>query len=209
MLKAIINQLANFPLQRPQPKPEELGATAAVLVALTGQPENPSVILTRRADHLSNHSGEVAFPGGKWDLADTDLLHTALRETHEEIGLSSNFIKPLATLPVFSPKSREMQVTPFVGLVEGDFSMVPEPAEIDSIFTTPLRHFLKQENYNYFDVLIMGEAFTFPCIDYQQHRIWGFTLRVLVNMLNETLGARVILEDPNEDAIERLRSQKE
>jgi 8-oxo-dGTP pyrophosphatase MutT (NUDIX family) len=87
MLETIKKRLKNFPLERLQPSPQERGSTAAVLVALHGDSSDPQVILTQRAFHLNNHAGEVAFPGGMWDETDTDLLQTALREAHEEIGL--------------------------------------------------------------------------------------------------------------------------
>ena len=67
-------------------QPEEQGlypSQAAVLIALTDDPCDPEIILTQRAKHLSSHSGEVSFPGGKWDREDKSLLHTALRETEE------------------------------------------------------------------------------------------------------------------------------
>ena len=60
---------------------------AAILLALTCEQDDPKIILTKRAEHLRSHAGEVAFPGGKWEPGDNDLLMTALRETHEEIDL--------------------------------------------------------------------------------------------------------------------------
>ena len=86
MLETIKNQLKKFPLNPAQPSRQDSGSLAAVMVLLHGDQDNPQVVLTQRAMHLNNHAGEVAFPGGMWDRTDRDLLHTALRETEEEIA---------------------------------------------------------------------------------------------------------------------------
>ena len=114
MLETIKNQLKKFPLDQSQPGPQGSGATAAVLLLLHGDPADPQIVLTQRAMHLNNHAGEVAFPGGMWDATDQNLLHTALRETYEEIGLSPHLVEPIAMLPAASPKRRNLCVTPFV-----------------------------------------------------------------------------------------------
>ena len=150
MLETIKKRLKNFPLERLQPSPQERGSTAAVLVALHGDSSDPQVILTQRAFHLNNHAGEVAFPGGMWDETDTDLLQTALREAHEEIGLLPSLVEPIATLPVAVPKRRSLKVTPFVGLVDGPLNLVAEPGEIGALFDVPLQLFMNINNYDYF-----------------------------------------------------------
>ena len=150
MLETIKKRLKSFPLERLQPSPQERGSTAAVLVALHGDSSDPQVILTQRAFHLNNHAGEVAFPGGMWDETDTDLLQTALREAHEEIGLLPSLVEPIATLPVAVPKRRSLKVTPFVGLVDGPLNLVAEPGEIGALFDAPLQLFMDINNYDYF-----------------------------------------------------------
>ena len=80
---------------------------AAVMVLLTDSAE-PELIFTLRAKHLNQHAGEVCFPGGKWEPQDDSLLTTALRETHEEIGLSPNMIDVLGALPARATKSGAM-----------------------------------------------------------------------------------------------------
>ena len=85
MLTTIANHFVKFPLKKTLPVEGHM-TSAAVLVVLWGSNDDPKVILTQRSEHLKSHAGEVAFPGGKWDPEDTDLLQTALRETFEEIG---------------------------------------------------------------------------------------------------------------------------
>jgi hypothetical protein len=84
MLETITKQLNKFPLTKAQPNPDKGSASAAVLVALHGDAADPQIVLTQRANHLNNHAGEVAFPGGMWDPTDNHLLDTALREAMEE-----------------------------------------------------------------------------------------------------------------------------
>lgn len=205
MLDTIISGLKQYPLNRIRPEQTELGLRAAVLVALTGDPSNPEVILTRRAEHLQTHSGEVAFPGGKWELDDPDLLHTALRESEEEIGLLLGSVTPIATLPYLSPKMRTMRVTPYVGLVEQLPPLRPDPTEIESVFLAPLSIFTQQNNYAYFDLDVFEQTVSFPYLDFNDFRIWGFTLRVLTELLETTLGVQLDLQYPGEEQLDRLR----
>ncbi|MDG1164839.1 MAG: CoA pyrophosphatase [Porticoccaceae bacterium] len=207
MLETIKNQLKKFPLNPAKPSQQDSGATAAVLVLLHGAQDNPKVVLTQRAMHLNNHAGEVAFPGGMWDLTDESLLHTALRETHEEIGLSADLVEPIAMLPVASPKRRTLCVTPFVGLANGPLELHSEPSEITAIFDAPVSLFIDINNYQYFEMTNEQGALRFPFLPYKGYKIWGFTLKVLVDMLNTTLDAGVDLKYPSDELIEELRSR--
>ena len=207
MLETIKNRLKNFPLDRHQPSPQERGSTAAVLVALHGDNSDPHVILTQRAFHLNNHAGEVAFPGGMWDETDSDLLTTALREAHEEIGLSPSLVEPIATLPIASPKRRNLNVTPYVGLVDAPLELVADPGEIGALFNAPLKHFLDVERYEYFEMQTDFGALSFPFLPYNGYNVWGFTLKVLTDMLNATLEANIHLNYPSHERIEALRQK--
>ena len=98
MLTSIANKLVKFPLKRLEPRPNKAKTTAAVLVILHGDINNPQVVLTQRALHLNSHSGEVAFPGGMWDKTDSDLLQTALREAYDAGRLEKG---KLVVMPAF------------------------------------------------------------------------------------------------------------
>jgi|TARA_B110000908_G_scaffold172332_1_gene239122 8-oxo-dGTP pyrophosphatase MutT (NUDIX family) len=207
MLKTITNQLKKFPLDPAKPSPQDSGDTAAVLLLLHGSNENPQIVLTQRAMHLNNHAGEVAFPGGMWDTTDGSLLHTALRETHEEIGVPAELVEPIAMLPVSSPKRRNLQVTPFVGLALGPLEFCSEPSEIASIFDAPVSLFTDINNYDYFEIKNEVGALSFPCLPYNGYKIWGFTLNVIVDMLNATLDSGIDLKYPSDELIEELRAR--
>ena len=207
MLRTIIEKLKKFPLDHCQPSPQDHGSTAAVMLLLHGAPDNPQVLLTQRAEHLNNHAGEVAFPGGMWDITDSDLLQTALRETHEEIGLSAGSIEPIAMLPSTSPRVRSIKVTPFVGLVRDSFVLRPEPSEIAAIFDVPLSIFTDVNQYQYFEIKNQFEALSFPFVQYQDYKIWGLTLNVVVGLLNSTLNSAIVLDYPNDELIDKLTTR--
>lgn len=206
MLETMVKNLEKFPLRRSQPVLEQGLLTAAVLVVLVDCKEGPEVILTQRALHLNSHPGEVAFPGGMWDVVDSNLLQTALREANEEIGLDPALVNMVATLPTATPRRRNLQVTPFVGLLEQAPALVPEPSEIGSIFSVPLSYFLDIERYEYFEITHKSESISFPCLYYKNYKIWGFTLRVITDMLNETFEAGLNLSYPSHQEIQLLRN---
>ncbi len=200
MLTTIANRLSKFPLKKWVPNLDDARNTAAVLVLLHGDNKNPRVLLTQRAMHLKTHAGEVAFPGGMWDSIDTDLLQTALREANEEVGLQSEVVNPIATLPTASPRRREISVTPYVALAPDPLDLNANSDEISTIFSVPLAFFLQHDEYKYFDMEITSEEgrreIRFPYITYRDYKIWGFTLKVLTDMLNDTVDAQIDLDYP-------------
>jgi len=167
---------------------------AAVLLLLHGDPHDPLIILTRRASHLKSHAGEVAFPGGMKESHDKDLLATALRETEEEIGLPSSAVNFLGRLPADSPRTNNIRVAPFMGWVDSLYSLEPNPSEIEAVFHLPLSFLLDIKHYQYF---YLGEGkIQLPCVMYEDYKIWGFTLKVMVDMLNTLLDANIKLRYP-------------
>ncbi len=212
MLEAIVKNLEKFPLSRPQPEDNQSRLSAAVLVALIDSGDVPEIILTQRAHHLNSHAGEVAFPGGMWDAEDVDLMQTALREAKEEIDLDPALVDVIATLPSATPRRRNLQVTPFVGLLADSPALIGDPSEIGSIFTVPINYFLDIDRYSSLELSHQGEVLSFPCLDYRdnhnrEYRIWGFTLRVITDMLNETLSAGLNLNYPSHQQIQLLRNK--
>ncbi len=201
MLETLIQNLKIFPLSRTQPDLGSGVSEAAVLVILCGPDNDPRVMLTQRSDNVSHHRGEVAFPGGMWEDSDRDLLATALRETHEEVGLQSDWVKPLATLPKTSPTRRPIVVTPFVASMLGEYPTVLQPAETAAVFRMPIRHLMEVERYDYFEATYQGDRYSMPYIDYDRFRIWGFTLRVLVDMLNASMAVNIRLHYPERHGV--------
>ncbi len=193
MLQQLRSHLATSKIQAPEAT--NLSKPAAVLIALTDNPDNPSVVLTRRSQHLSSHSGEVSLPGGKWDPEDGPLQVTALRESHEEIGLEPERVDVLGSLPVFQTW-QGVQVVPFVGVVPERFQYVPNLDELDAIFQVPLKFFIddKRLRTDVFERKV-GHVWS-PAYEYEGFEIWGFTARLLVNFLNGAFDVGIGRENP-------------
>lgn len=155
---------------------------AAVMVLITDHPTHPELIYTLRAKHLRDHPGEVAFPGGKWEPQDRNLLVTALRETHEEIALPPAQVRILGAI---NPRSTfaGTKVTPFVGLVSHTVRMVADPNELDSIFRVPLNWFSAENRLRVDEFSFAGMTYRVPAYGYQDYEIWGFTAAVTQEIL--------------------------
>lgn len=159
---------------------------AAVLVAIV-QREQPTVLLTERTAHLSNHSGQVAFPGGKVDPGDADAAAAALREADEEVGLESDRVEVLGTLPVYATGTAFL-VTPVVALVAPEGELRPNPYEVAEIFEVPLAFLLDPANHRRHALDVGGvrrEWFSMPYTDPATgdvRFIWGATAGMLRNL---------------------------
>lgn len=178
MLEQLTRRLA---LHRPW-RIRALGGEAGVLVALT-ESDDPEVILTLRSKQLSTHRGEVAFPGGKRDPEDADLLATALREANEEIGLDPAQVRVVGSLGQLISKHR-LTVMPWVGIIPADARLMANPSEIDSIFKVPLRFFIEEPALRTDQIPFRGKTHYVPAWEFEGAVIWGLTAYVLVELLN-------------------------
>ena len=156
---------------------------AGVLIALTNDAHDPEVILTRRARHLNTHSGEIAFPGGKRDATDPDLLFTALREAEEEVGLSPSQVEVLGPLGQLMSKHM-LQVTPYVGIIDKGVELTPNPDELDRIHRVPVSFFLEDKRHHTDKIPFKGVTHYVPAYEYEGDIIWGLTAYMLVELLN-------------------------
>jgi len=173
-----------------RPAPGEKRA-AAVLVPLLNRGDGRiDVLYTRRSDRLTSHRGQVAFPGGRFDRRDSDLLDAALRETHEEVGIAPALVRVLGSFPGRRTNQTDIAVTPFVGVIEGSPTLTPDPHEVADIFTVPLaalsdpryrgKHRWKRD----------GVASDFPAILYAGQVIWGLTYSITLTFLDLLEAAR-------------------
>jgi 8-oxo-dGTP pyrophosphatase MutT (NUDIX family) len=147
---------------------------AAVLIPLVARPGGLHVVFTVRRHDMSDHPGQIAFPGGRPDLADTNLQATAMREAHEEIGLDPAAVRILGNLGAQGVISG-FAVVPFVGLVGGDFEPIAQPSEVAEVFEVPLDFLLDEANGKRVDRTRSGVDL--PTWEYQweEHLIWGAT----------------------------------
>ena len=159
-------------------------ALAAVLVGIVTR-TSPTVLLTRRTAHLSTHSGQVAFPGGKVDDEDDGIAHTALREAQEEVGLDPKHVEVLGTLNEYVTGTAFI-VTPVVALIDPAHVIVANPHEVDEVFEVPLEFLMNPAHHRRHAFESQGvrrEWFSMPYQDQGQERfIWGATAGMLRNL---------------------------
>lgn len=162
---------------------DRMPTPASVLLAIVAR-EEPMVLLTQRTAHLSSHSGQIAFPGGKQDATDADLTSTALREAHEEIGLDAAYVQVLGTLPIYRTGSQFI-VTPVVALLRDGFSIQRNAYEVDDIFEVPLAYLMNPAHHRHHVVDFNGVRREWLSMPYQQGAterfIWGATAGMLRN----------------------------
>jgi 8-oxo-dGTP pyrophosphatase MutT (NUDIX family) len=159
-------------------------ADAAVLVPIVMR-ERPMVLLTERATHLSTHSGQVAFPGGRCDPTDVDRADTALREATEEIGLDRGLAEVIGYLPKYVTGTM-FTVTPVVALVRPDHRLELNSGEVADAFEVPLEFLMNPAHHRRHAIAFSGtrrEWFSMPYMDGTSERfIWGATAGMLRNL---------------------------
>lgn len=162
---------------------------AAVLVPITRSDE-PELVLTLRASGLSTHGGEVAFPGGRRDPEDPDLICTALREAEEEVGLPPGLVEVIG--PLSSLVSRHgIKVTPYVGLVPDFVQYKANDGEIDSVFSVPLAFFRDDPRQVTHRIDYLGRSWYVPSYQYGEYKIWGLTAIMVVELVNLVFDAGI------------------
>jgi len=154
--------------------------SAAVLVPIMLRP-SLTVLLTQRSNDMPSHPGQISFPGGKIDECDADSLACALREAHEEIGLTPDFVEPLGYLDSYRTGTG-FQITPVVAFVRPDFPSVLDPREVLEMFEVPLSFLMSEANHQKASREWRGRQRSFYAMPYEGRYIWGATAGMLKNM---------------------------
>ena len=163
---------------------------AAVLIGLVERAAGLSVILTRRADTLRRHTGQIALPGGRRDPGETPW-QTALREAHEEIGLEPRFVS-VAGLSTPYRTGTGFLITPVVGFVRPGFTLTANPDEVADIFETPFGFLMDPANLEEHErELPNGERRRFYAYTHEDRFIWGATAGMLRALYDRLYGAAV------------------
>lgn len=157
------------------------------MLPLYGWPEEPGLVFTERRADMRRHAGEISFPGGRKDDRDADLIATALRESHEEIGLDPSVVEIREALPPTATFVTGYRIHPFVGLIPHpkELSLEPNPAEVETVLTFSFD--LLRESYAIRRLVRHGVPIHTPTYEMEGHLIWGATARILGDLL-ERLG---------------------
>ncbi len=151
---------------------------AAVLIPLVCKDGEWHVVVTQRTQTVEVHKGQISFPGGACDVDDKDLLSTALRETHEEIGVPPNVVEVLGALDDFRTITN-FSVTPFVGVIPHPFAYRPSPGEVESVVEVPLSFLRDPQNLRMEQRDHEGQVLDVLFWDFGPYTIWGATARML------------------------------
>lgn len=154
---------------------------AAVLVPLVLRPDGITILLTQRTSHLTNHPGQISFPGGRLEEEDEGPEDAALRETEEEVGLPRDRVRLVGRLDTYIVRTA-YAVTPVVGLVTPPFPVTPDPYEVAAVFEVPLAFILDPRNHQRHTREHNGKTRWFYAMPYGQHFIWGATAGMLMNL---------------------------
>lgn len=174
--------LAAYVPQTQQPDP--LPPAAGVLLLLHQRPAGPHIIFQKRTETVRDHKGQISFPGGAMDPGDPHVLHTALRETHEEIGVVPVHIEVLGQLDDMVTVSNFL-VTPYVGWLDRyPYEWRFSSQEVAYLLEVPLEHLLDPRHLIPDRRVINGRDYTFQSYQFGDDLIWGATARMLANFLD-------------------------
>lgn len=157
--------------------------SSAVLVPLFKKEEKYHVLFTKRSELVKDHKGQIAYPGGCYEEGDGDLLQTALRECHEEIGLNPQHVEIVGELDDIATPT-QYRITPYVGIIPYPLSFKLCEREIADLIEVPLAHLLKPENLHNETTEYNGRQYDTSYFSYATYKIWGATGRITQNLLN-------------------------
>ena len=169
-------------------RPSEDLSKAGVLVPIIEYDSELTILMTRRTDDMPSHAGEIVFPGGGTQPGDQSVVHTALRETEEEIGLERRFVDVVGFLDSY-PTASGYLMQPVVGFVHPGFDIEPCSREVADVFEVPLGFVLEAKNYGHYSGdLGYGHMSSILSIRYEDHLIWGATAAILRNLRDVAQG---------------------
>jgi 8-oxo-dGTP pyrophosphatase MutT (NUDIX family) len=154
---------------------------AGVLIPVIERGNSLTVLLTRRSAELKHHAGQISFPGGRMEAHDPDIRATALRETHEEVGIAPDkvavigYLEPMPTVTGYA-------VTPVIGVIERPDALTIDHREVELAFEVPLAFLLDKRNARAGEREFRGRKVAIIEFIYEQHRIWGATAYMLVEL---------------------------
>jgi 8-oxo-dGTP pyrophosphatase MutT (NUDIX family) len=170
---AVRNQIFQNTKFNEPPKP-----SAVLALIYPGQSNNAEMIFILRKTYNGHHSGQISFPGGKMEPEDNSLMHTALRETNEEIGIKINEIDVVKQLtPLYIPVSN-YYVTPFLAMMKTVPEFRIDPLEVESVFSIPLKDIINNPLIDY-KKEYFGKMYKLKAFQFEKLRIWGATAMIL------------------------------
>lgn len=152
---------------------------AAVLIPLIDHKDGMTVLLTKRAQHLKTHSGQVSFPGGRCESQDADAMATALRETEEEVGIDRSHMEVLGAMEDYETVTGYV-ISPVVAILQPEFILNVDEGEVEEAFELPLDDILDERNHELQSRVLAEKKRYFYVLMNEKHHVWGATAAILV-----------------------------
>lgn len=157
---------------------------AAVLIPIVERNGALDLLFTRRTETVETHKGQVSFPGGMVNADDADVVHTALREAHEEVGIPSSAVEIVGLLDDIATPTRFI-ITPVVGIIHQLPPLVSNPTEVAEVFFVPLGFFARKDAGRSEMRDVGGRKYNIWFYEYQHHVIWGATAVIIRSLLKK------------------------
>jgi 8-oxo-dGTP pyrophosphatase MutT (NUDIX family) len=156
--------------------------TSAVLLLIFPIENELHLCLTRRTENMKNHPGQISFPGGRCEIHEKDPVVTALRETHEEIGIDSNKISIIGKLSdVYIPVSKFI-IHPYVGFSTSALKFRVNKSEVDQLIVIKLSEFINPDSRITKNINTTTGKMDVPCYFINGHVIWGATSMMIAEL---------------------------
>lgn len=155
---------------------------ASVLIPLIHSTNGLEIVFTKRAEHLKHHPGQISFPGGKVEEHDANVVCTALREAHEEIGLKPTDVDIVGKLNEHHTITG-FNITPIVAFIPNDYPFIVDENEVTEIFTVPFKHFIDENNHLNVKIKRQGIKHNIYFMPYLKYNIWGVTAAILKDLV--------------------------
>lgn len=154
---------------------------AGVLIPVMERQSCLSILLTQRSAELKHHAGQISFPGGRMETHDRDIEATALRETHEEVGIRPDDVSVIGYLEPM-PTVTGYAVTAIVGIVGEPLALTLDRSEVEFAFEVPLDFLLDEGNARAGERIYRGRKIAITEFVFEGHRIWGATAHMLLEL---------------------------
>jgi 8-oxo-dGTP pyrophosphatase MutT (NUDIX family) len=159
---------------------------AAVLMPIIDRPAELTLLLTQRTRHLSAHAGQISLPGGRREAEDATPVETALRETREEVGIRPEEVRVIGAMDCYETRTGFL-ITPIIGLVTPDYTLLPNAYEVEEVFEVPLAFLLDPQNHKTHSRTDRGMRYRFHAMPYHDYYIWGATAAMLKSLYQQLM----------------------